>query len=236
MKKQHYYLLLALVSIFGAVGFLALGVMGIRELGLPFAGCMAGMIGGFALASWATYKGAIAMWDDPKSVIAQPQQVRSDNGDPDPKATRQWVEQVIDSKTANCIRMDGETYKSILNRIRETAEEWYYAWVFIAPDGEKAGRIMWGRPGMGYQCVPGIYAFVEGSDSSEGPRVFEIKTPSQGCMDAYREEKEKAEWDYTTSGGGHYWSPETATIKIGKGDAIRLLSSLPQAAKFQEKA
>ena len=145
----------------------------------------------------------------------------------DVTATRQWVTDIINTKTSTCVQVGGDTINGIREEIRGIRNDWYQAWYYTAPSGAKIARIMWGHEGSSYQVVEGQFEIIEGPVCGDGIAVIELRTPKEEDMASYEELARWCEHEYICGNG--QWSPETKYARIGKGNTHALLANLPKA-------
>lgn len=167
-----------------------------------------------------------------KGIFTKASETAQNGGDsprPDLPATRAWVDDLLNVKLAGVMRTDGETHKHLQDQISNVRNDWYYAWFFTTKSGERVGRIMWGSKGCGYQCVGGLFSFVEGPSRGEGVCVGSIGTPTQEALEEYYNIDDQAAWDYSC--GTSWWSPEDGSyLPFSKGTTMILMANLPKAA------
>ena len=73
--------------------------------------------------------------------------IKADSPRPDVTATRQWVDEIVDQKTSNCLRVGGEVHKAIIDDIKEIRKDApaYYLLLGTSKSGRMVGRLLTGR-------------------------------------------------------------------------------------------
>jgi hypothetical protein len=95
---------------------------------LPLPGLVVGMMAAVAAFWWDSHE-----WMPFSGIAPNPPAppTRSDNGNPDPSATREWVETKINGATSNCLRRKGSRDMELEERLSELEEaRLQYGYVF----------------------------------------------------------------------------------------------------------
>lgn len=186
MKKQFVFPVVACVLF-----VLLAGLM----LGIPAEGIAVGAI---ALAAFlgfiAWHVVAITSDDAPrvKKSVDSPNSEEKQSPRPDVPATRQWVSELLDSNTSNCMRVGGHTHNKLISQITELETRleklepphYYILTAEGVVPGERLGRIFEGR-GVGIARTKAI-ALVNGL-----PRLMTLEEEA-----LYKNWSDQADWEY----------------------------------------